>query len=264
VTFAQQVQLFVRPLPRHAVVYGHQRRQPPFLDERHTDGGGDPDILERRRLFGRQFLQIVVDDERQAGAEFLDGQRSEIGEAVMADDAGRSRRRPIATDGEPVFILVHVGIGADGYLQVLGQQSRGRRHDLVCLRQRLRRFGKPVQKSKPRLAFSASGLRAPGFELRHGLRGKRLQSPRLPLGHTARTRLDVEDAHRAERQPFRRFQQGAGIEAEPPRSLYQRIALEARGRRQGPAPRTPRAAGWRGCRWKRRGEVRARRCRSPP
>jgi hypothetical protein len=120
---------------------------------------------------GASSCRLSLTDERQAGAEFLDGQRSEIGEAVMADDAGRSRRRPIATDGEPVFILVHVGIGADGYLQVLGQQSRGRRHDLVCLGQRLRRFGKPVQKAQTSFAVAHLRLGAPGFELRHRLRG---------------------------------------------------------------------------------------------
>ena len=47
----------------------------------------------------------------------------------MPDDARRAMRRPVAANGKAIFILVHVGVGTDGYLQMFGQQAGRRRQD---------------------------------------------------------------------------------------------------------------------------------------
>ena len=98
---------------RRLVMDRHQGGQAAFLDQGHADGGGDSDRLEACGRVRRQFLQVVVEDQGLAGMEFLHGQRAEIGQAVVPQNAGRAGRAPFATDGKAVLIGVHVGIGAD-------------------------------------------------------------------------------------------------------------------------------------------------------
>jgi hypothetical protein len=94
-------------------VDGHERGEAAFLHQRHADGGGDPDVLERRGLLRRELAEVVVDDERQAGAEVRHRELAKVSEAVVPDDARQARCRPVATDGEAVLVLIHVGVGAD-------------------------------------------------------------------------------------------------------------------------------------------------------
>ena len=79
----------------------------------------------------RQFVAVVVDDQRPAGRQLGHRLHAEIGEAVVADDAGRARRAPVAADGEAVLVGVHVGIGADRGAEMLAGQPRARLQDLV-------------------------------------------------------------------------------------------------------------------------------------
>ena len=66
-----------------------------------------------------------------AGAKLLHRQLAEIGQAVVADDVPRPRRRPVAADGEAVLVRIHVGIGAAGHAEMLAHHARGDGEDRV-------------------------------------------------------------------------------------------------------------------------------------
>ena len=109
----------------------HQGNQLAALDQRHANRGGDADVLEGLRLVRRDFLQVIIDDQRSARLKFADRQRTEVGEAVVADDRGRARNVPIAADGEAVLILVHVGVSTIGQTEMLGGQASRDCKDIV-------------------------------------------------------------------------------------------------------------------------------------
>ena len=132
-----------RELLRHPdmlvlVVDGHQGCQLAVPDQGHTERGGNPDGLKRLRLFRLYLGAIVIDDQRRAGAQIPYSQIAKIAQAVTANNAARSRRRPIAANGEAVFILVHVGIGAHRYVQELARQFGGDGEHGVRVGQELR------------------------------------------------------------------------------------------------------------------------------
>ena len=129
--FADHRQLVVAPGVWLLVMHRHQRRQPALLDQRHADRGADPDRLERGGFCRRKLAAVVVDDQRPAGRQFGHRLHAEVGEAVVADDAGRARRAPVATDGEAVLVGVHVGIGADRCAEMLTGKPRARLQDFV-------------------------------------------------------------------------------------------------------------------------------------
>lgn len=76
----------------------HKGRQHAILHKRHAEGCADADGLEGRGFLRRDLGQIVVDDQRPPGAQFLDRQFAEVGERVVADDALVTGGRPIAAD----------------------------------------------------------------------------------------------------------------------------------------------------------------------
>jgi hypothetical protein len=112
-------------------VDGHQGRQSALLNQRHADGCGNSDTLKGGRLLGRKLSQIVVKDQRSTRAKILHRKLSEIGEAVVADDARRSGRAPVAPDREPVLIGVHIRICAYRDLEIFAGHLRRDRHDRV-------------------------------------------------------------------------------------------------------------------------------------
>ena len=87
---------------------------------------------------GVQFDQVVVHDQRLAGAQVLDRQLAEVRQAVMADDVDGSRRSPVAADGEAVLIRIHVGIGATRHPEMLAHHAGGDRKDGI----RIAAFGR--------------------------------------------------------------------------------------------------------------------------
>src|SRR5690242_15503706 len=94
------------------VVNGHQRRQLPVFDERHTDRGGNADRLEGSGLMRGDFPEIIIDDERQPSAQTSDGQGSEIREPIMAEDVDGTWSRPVSADREAILVTVHISITA--------------------------------------------------------------------------------------------------------------------------------------------------------
>ena len=125
----QQRQVVGRPAARHAVVNGHQRGQASGLDQRHANRRRHTQSLEGRGFLGRQFRQVVINDQRLTGLQALDCQLAEVGQAVVPDNAGRTFCSPVAANGKAVFIGLHVGIGAVGQVQVGRQYLCGGRHD---------------------------------------------------------------------------------------------------------------------------------------
>ncbi len=150
----EQGQLAGAPGPRYAAVNGHQCGQPAFLDQRHADGGGDVELLEGRRVGGGQTGEVIVDDEGFAGAQLLDRQTAERGEAVVADDAHAARRRPIATDGEAVLVGLHVGVGATGQSQVFAEHARGGGQDGIGIDTARRLLGQRIEEAQALLVFT--------------------------------------------------------------------------------------------------------------
>ncbi len=73
-----------------------------------------------------------MDDQRFPGAQQKHCLLTEIAQAVVADDAWRTRCRIVAANGEAVLVSIHVGVRAVGQLQLLDHQPGARRQD--CLR----------------------------------------------------------------------------------------------------------------------------------
>ena len=145
---ADHRQLIVAPVVRLLVVDRHQRRQAAFLDQRHADRGGDADRLEGGRFVRRQLPPVVADDQRPAGRQLDHRLHAEIGKAVVADDAGRARRAPVAADGEAVLVGVHVGVGADRGAEMLAGEARAGLQDLVGIVQAGGGAAEPVEEGE--------------------------------------------------------------------------------------------------------------------
>ena len=162
--FADERELGARPAVRPRVVDGHQGGEPSVLHQRHADGGRDPDRPEGLGLVRGELGGVVVDDERPAGIEFLDGQGAEIGEAVMPEDRGRRRHVPVAADGEAVAVRIHVGVGAIRQVQVRADAARGDLQDRAgvagvrgCLAQLVEEAEAALVLGDPTLAEDALG-----------------------------------------------------------------------------------------------------------
>ncbi len=67
----------------------------------------------------------------------------------MPNDGPRPRCRPIATDGEAVLVLVHVGVRADRQVQVLPEHSCRRRQDRIGVGERSGLSPEPIQEVEP-------------------------------------------------------------------------------------------------------------------
>jgi len=78
------------------------------FDQWYADRGGDAQGLERRGFLRGQFEPVIADHQRLTGSQALDRGLPEGLQAVVADDAGRAGSRPVVTDGEAVFIGVHM------------------------------------------------------------------------------------------------------------------------------------------------------------
>ena len=161
---ADRRQFVVGPGVRRVVMHRHQRRQPAFLDQRHADRGGDADRLEGGGFFRRELAAVVAHDQRPASAEFRHRLHAEIGQAVVADDAGRARRAPVAADGEAVLVGVHVGIGADRGAEMLAGEPRRRLQDSVGVVAAGGGAAQPVEEGEPQrvLAHRRHGALALG------------------------------------------------------------------------------------------------------
>ena len=158
---------------------GHQGRQSALLDQRHADGCGNSDTLKGGRFLGRKFSQIVVEDKRSTRAKISHRKLSEVGEAVVADDARRSGRAPVAPDCEPVLIGVHIRICAYRDLEIFAGHLRRDRHNRVGVVAFRGLLTESVQEEKPRfvllhLALGSDPQR--GFN-DHGNDARRLSRP---------------------------------------------------------------------------------------
>ncbi len=121
--FSEQGQLAGAPYAGHAVVNGHQRGQPAFLDQWQTDGGGNIELLKGGSLVRWQLRTVIVDDEGFTATQSGYCQFAECLQPIASDDAGAAGRGPVAADGEAVLVRVHVGVGAAGQAQMLAEHA---------------------------------------------------------------------------------------------------------------------------------------------
>ena len=122
---AGELEVLGYTLPRESKSARAQMGVVPQLDNLDTT----LDVEQNLRVFAH--LYRIPRAERRAAVHRLRRGVAEGVEAVAADDALRALCRPIAADGEGVFVDLHVGISDDRRLHVLADQARGDRHDLV-------------------------------------------------------------------------------------------------------------------------------------
>ena len=179
-------------------MHRHQRGQPALLDERHADGRADADVQEGLGCFGRQFGADVLHHQGFARAEIGDREAAEIGEAVMADDAGRTFRAPVAADGEVILVGLHVRISADRDAEVLAEEAGGDRHHSVGVGRRGDRLAEPVEEAEALLAVAQRAFRAQSFHCHAGAVGNLADERQLVRRPAARLGvIEIEQRNEA-------------------------------------------------------------------
>ena len=156
-------ELHVGPIVGAAMVDRHKGGKAPLPPIGHADGRADPDALKRLRFFGIELDEVVIDDQRSALAQFGDRLLAEIRELVTTENVQRARGRPIAANGEPVLVIVHIGIGAIGHAKMLAKHRCRDGHDLFGCPAVRRRAPEAIEEDKADFVFPNRKLCAPPF-----------------------------------------------------------------------------------------------------
>lgn len=109
---------------------GEKGRQAALLDERDSQRGPDTEGFEGGGLAALPKAGTVVDGQQFARLEPRPHVRAEPRQRVIADEARRARRVPLAAHGEMVAVRVDGRIGADIGTEMRAEEAAGRIEDV--------------------------------------------------------------------------------------------------------------------------------------
>ena len=163
--FGDQSNIVMGPVARACAVDRHHRRKPILFNQWHADCCGNADRCKAGRLILPKLGDRVTGHKRNAASLRLRCHDAEIIEAIGADDACCTRRRPIATNVEYIVVSINISIRADIDAEMFAKQPGGGRHHRFGIGLRLHCLGQHIQETEAGIAFARCCLS------KHPLRG---------------------------------------------------------------------------------------------